>query len=45
VGQRILMLHERRIYASGTPEQIFTSQEPVVRRFMEGVSDPKDHDF
>jgi phospholipid/cholesterol/gamma-HCH transport system ATP-binding protein len=45
VGHRILMLHDRRIYASGTPDEIFSSQDPVVRRFIEGVSDPKEHYF
>ncbi len=45
VGQRILMLHDRRIYASGTAEEIFASQDPVVRRFIDGVSDPKAHEF
>jgi phospholipid/cholesterol/gamma-HCH transport system ATP-binding protein len=45
LGQRILMLHERRIYAEGTPDQIFESNDPVVRRFIEGVSDPKEHLF
>jgi phospholipid/cholesterol/gamma-HCH transport system ATP-binding protein len=42
LGQRILMLHNRSIYATGTPEDIFNSQDPVVRRFVEGVSDPKE---
>jgi len=42
LGQRILMLHDRRIYATGTPDEIFNSQDPVVRRFTEGVSDPKE---
>jgi phospholipid/cholesterol/gamma-HCH transport system ATP-binding protein len=42
VGQRILMLHNQRIHASGTPDEIFNSQDPVVRRFIEGVSDPKE---
>lgn len=45
VGHRILMLHEKRIYASATPEAIFASQDPVIRRFIEGVSDPKEHYF
>ncbi len=45
VGHRILMLHDRRVYASGTPDEIFSSQDPVVRRFIEGVSDPKEHYF
>ena len=39
VGQRILMLHEGRIYVEGTPEEIFTSTDPVVSRFVNGISD------
>jgi ABC-type transporter Mla maintaining outer membrane lipid asymmetry ATPase subunit MlaF len=45
LGQRILMLHERTIYAAGTPEEIFQSKDPVVRQFIEGVSDMKEHAF
>jgi phospholipid/cholesterol/gamma-HCH transport system ATP-binding protein len=45
VGQQILMLHDRRIYAAGRTEEIFASQDPLVRRFIDGVSDPKAHDF
>jgi len=40
LGQRILMLHDRKIYATGTAEEIFQSKDPIVRRFIEGVSDP-----
>jgi phospholipid/cholesterol/gamma-HCH transport system ATP-binding protein len=42
LGQRILMLHERKIYAMGTPDEIFGSKDPIVRRFIDGVSDPKE---
>ena len=42
LGQRILMLHERKIYAAGTPDEIFQSKDPVVRQFIDGVSDPKE---
>ncbi len=45
LGQRILMLHNQRIYAAGTPDEIFNSPDPVVRRFVEGVSDPKESYF
>lgn len=45
VGQRILMLHEKKIHAAGTADEIFASRDPVVRRFVEGVSDPKEHPF
>lgn len=42
LGQRIMMLHNQRIYATGTADEIFQSQDPIVRRFIEGVSDPKE---
>jgi phospholipid/cholesterol/gamma-HCH transport system ATP-binding protein len=45
LGQKILLLHNKTVYASGTAEEIFGSQDPVVRRFIDGVSDAKDTDF
>ena len=39
IGKRIVMLHEGRIHASGTPEEIFSSADPVVSRFVQGISD------
>jgi len=45
LGQRILMLHEGRIYTTGTPEALFGSGDPVVRRFVEGVGDLKARSF
>jgi phospholipid/cholesterol/gamma-HCH transport system ATP-binding protein len=45
LGQRIMMLHDRKIYATGTADEIFESQDPIVRRFIDGVSDPKEHYF
>ena len=45
IGQRIFMLHDKRIYATGTPEEIYHSQDPVVNRFVNGVSDPKEPYF
>ena len=42
LGQRIMMLHNQKIYATGTPDEIFNSQDPVVRRFIDGESDPKE---
>lgn len=38
VGQRILMLHQGRIYVEGTPEEIFASTDPVVANFVNGIS-------
>lgn len=43
VGQRILMLHDKKIYVSGTPDEIFSSTDPVVHRFVNGISTPKEH--
>lgn len=45
VGQRILMLHNKKIYVTGTPDEIFNSKDPIVRQFIDGVSDPKEHAF
>ena len=46
VGQRIMMLHGKKIYATGTAEEIFNSTDPIVRQFIDGVSvDPKEHSF
>lgn len=42
LGQRILMLHQQRLYATGTADEIFQSSDPVVRQFVEGVADPKE---
>jgi phospholipid/cholesterol/gamma-HCH transport system ATP-binding protein len=45
VGHRILMLHNKKIHASGTPDEIFESKDPVIRKFIDGVSDPKEDFF
>jgi phospholipid/cholesterol/gamma-HCH transport system ATP-binding protein len=40
ISRRILMLHEGRIYADQTPDEIFTSKDPVIYRFVNGIADP-----
>ena len=45
VGPRVLMLHDKKIYASGAPEEFFISKDPVVRQFVDGVADPKENCF
>jgi phospholipid/cholesterol/gamma-HCH transport system ATP-binding protein len=45
VGNRILMLVDGKVYANGTPDEIFNSTDPVVHRFVNGISDPKEHSF
>jgi phospholipid/cholesterol/gamma-HCH transport system ATP-binding protein len=42
VGQRVMLLHNKKIYASGTPDEFFASQDPVVRQFIDGVADAKE---
>jgi phospholipid/cholesterol/gamma-HCH transport system ATP-binding protein len=42
IGRRILMLHEGRIYADQAPEELFKSTDPVIHRFVNGISDPKE---
>jgi len=45
VGQRILMMVSGKIYAAGPPEEIFASQDPLVHRFVNGISDPRELNF
>lgn len=45
VARRIFMLHEGRIHATGTPDEIFHSPDPVIHRFVNGIADIKDHDL
>jgi phospholipid/cholesterol/gamma-HCH transport system ATP-binding protein len=42
VGNHVLMLHDRQIYANCTPESLFASQDPIVRQFVDGVADLQD---
>lgn len=45
VAERILMLHQGRIYVEGTPDEIFGSSDPIIHKFVNGISDPKEHNF
>jgi phospholipid/cholesterol/gamma-HCH transport system ATP-binding protein len=42
VGNHVFMLHNKRMYAHGTPEELFASRDAVVRQFIDGVADPKE---
>ena len=42
VGTHILMLHNRRIYVSDSPDAVFNSPDPIVQQFIQGVSDLKE---
>ena len=39
------MLHEGKVYTTGTPEEIFASQDPIIHRFVNGISEEKEHTF
>jgi len=41
VGNQVFLLHEKKIYAHGPPEEFFASQDAVVRQFVDGVADAK----
>jgi phospholipid/cholesterol/gamma-HCH transport system ATP-binding protein len=45
VGQRVMLLHDKQIYATGKPDEFFASQDPVVRQFVDGVADAKETPF
>jgi phospholipid/cholesterol/gamma-HCH transport system ATP-binding protein len=45
VGDRIAMLHEGKIYCVDTPEKVLASQDPIVNRFVNGISDASDAIF
>jgi phospholipid/cholesterol/gamma-HCH transport system ATP-binding protein len=40
VGNRVMMLHEKKLYANAPPQEFFASQDPIVRQFVDGVADP-----
>ena len=41
LGQRIIMLHDGKVHATGTATEIFESKDPIVRQFVDGVSNTK----
>ncbi len=45
VGKRIIMLAQGLVYVEGSPEEIFSSRDPLVHRFVNGISDPKENSF
>jgi phospholipid/cholesterol/gamma-HCH transport system ATP-binding protein len=45
VGDRIAMLHEGRIYCVDVPKAVLESEDPIVKRFVNGISDASDAIF
>ena len=42
IGQKVFFLNGGRIYADGSAEDIFESNDPLIHRFVRGISDEKD---
>ncbi|MDR1191511.1 MAG: ABC transporter ATP-binding protein [Verrucomicrobiales bacterium] len=42
IADRVCQLHEGKIYYTGTPAEIQTSADPVVQKFVKGISEPQD---
>jgi phospholipid/cholesterol/gamma-HCH transport system ATP-binding protein len=42
VGNHVMLLHDKKMYAHGTPAEIFSSQDPIIRQFVDGVADPQE---
>ena len=45
VGERIIYLREGKVYADDTPENIFSSKDPLIHNFVNGIADLKEHNF
>lgn len=45
VGDRIAMLHEGKIYCVDRPDVVLESEDPIVHRFVNGISDASDAIF
>ncbi len=41
ISQRVAMLDDGKIFVEGTPEEIQSSEDPVVQGFIHGLAEPK----
>ncbi len=39
IGKRVLLLHDKKIYFDGSPEQLFSSDDPIIYKFVNGISE------
>ena len=42
VADRVIYLREGVVYFEGTPEELFSSKDEAVQKFVQGISDEKD---
>jgi phospholipid/cholesterol/gamma-HCH transport system ATP-binding protein len=45
LGHRILMLHDKKMYLTGSADDIFNSTDPVVHNFVNGISTDRENLF
>jgi len=45
VGERIIYLRQGKVYADDTPENIFSSKDPLIHNFVNGIADFKEVNF
>jgi phospholipid/cholesterol/gamma-HCH transport system ATP-binding protein len=45
IGQRIIYLRNGKIHADDTPEGIFSSKDPLIHNFVNGIADLKELSF
>lgn len=45
IGKRLIYLRAGKVYADATPEEIFSSEDPIIHRFVNGIADLKEHSF
>ncbi len=45
VAQRVIMLYNGKAHADMAPDELFASQDPVIYRFVNGISDAKQNGF
>jgi phospholipid/cholesterol/gamma-HCH transport system ATP-binding protein len=45
VGERIIYLRQGKVYADDTPENIFSSKDPLIHNFVNGIADLKEVTF
>jgi phospholipid/cholesterol/gamma-HCH transport system ATP-binding protein len=42
LGQRIILLHQERLYVMGSRDEIFGSRDPIIYNFVNGISNARE---